>query len=291
MQKLKYDVIKKLMSCPEPITSTEINLLVYLSHYQCDRGSIIGVYYKTVCEELKISFQAFYDALYGLQRKDIIKIKKGSYYDWDVLILDNNFNFEIESPSYLNTGTDMFHSKKFYDMKANEKILAMYIMIICGNKGMSYRIGKEAFYQKFTAIFHVTKRALQNYLQILKQFFSIGLKAKKYWITPKNSAKEKVSAPKDKDIFAKGIAAAAFRRTRAVINNSKAYHEIEYLCVQYFNDYKSIVPKSFMRAVESSIALRNRQTASKYKWNRELSPAFVHKLLRRELGIEDFILE
>ncbi len=82
MQKLKSNILDKLIEYKA--TSTEINLLLYISHYQFDRGNVMGVYYRDVCAAIDVSYQAFYDALKGLQEKNIIMAQKGSYYDWDI---------------------------------------------------------------------------------------------------------------------------------------------------------------------------------------------------------------
>lgn len=285
MQKLKYDIIKKLME--SEVTSTEINLLLYMSHYQSDRGSVTGVYYKSVSDELNISYQAFYDALYGLEKKGFIMIRKGSYYDWDVLILNHDcqgYDFEKNSDkiSYLRTGRDIFYSQQFYRLKAKEKLLAMYILVLSEAGKGYYQIGTKEFYNKFQKLFQVTKRALQNYLQKLKGFFSIGIKDKKYWMRPKKSLKEKKRTPTNKKIFAEGITAAIVRRTRAVFTDED-YRETEKIASQYFPEFQYTVQKGFMRAVERSIELRNESIANKYKWSRALYPSFIHRLLREEL--------
>lgn len=286
MQKLKYDIIKKLME--SEVTSTEINLLLYMSHYQSDRGSVTGVYYKSVSDELNISYQAFYDALYGLEKKGFIMIRKGSYYDWDVLILNNDFSQykygqkNQEKISYLNTRYDIFSSQQFYRLKAKEKLLTMYILILSDAGQGYYHIGTKEFYQKFKKLFRVTKRALQNYLSKLKGYFSIGIKDKKYWMRPKKSLKEKKRTPVDKKAFAEGITAAAVRRIRAVFTDQE-YKDTEELVSQYFNDFEYAVQKGFMRAIEKSIELRNQDIADQYKWSRDLRPSFIHKLLREEL--------
>ncbi len=100
-----------------------------------------------------------------------------------ILILDNDFTSEEGiSEAYISTGHDLFHSQGFYALKANEKLLAMYILKITGANRGKYCVGVIKLYHIFTKMLGVTKRAIQNYLKNLKKFFlaelviaSIGL--------------------------------------------------------------------------------------------------------------------
>ncbi len=283
MQKLKSKVLDKLIA--SHVTSTELNLLLYISHYQFDRGNVMGIYYRDVCAAIDVSYQAFYDALKGLQEKNIIMAQKGSYYDWDVLILDNDFsNVEANSESYISTGHDLFHSHDFYALKANEKLLAMHMIKVSGaNKGR-YCISVKNLYSIFTKMLCVTKRAIQNYLKNLKKFFLIGIRDNKYWITPRKKV-YKANAPTDKKLFSQGIAKTVLRRNR-VKNAPETFTDTVSLVAQYYKDYGSRLQECFSKAFEKSLYCRNERQSNKYKWNRNISPAFVHKLLRKELGIE-----
>jgi len=283
MQKIKSSILDKMIS--ENITSTEINLLVYISHYQFDRGNVMGVYYRDVCTGIGVSFQAFYDALRGLQSKGFIMAEKGSYYDWNILILNNDFScVESNIEGYINTGNDLFHSKEFYALKAKEKLLAMHMLKVCGSNGGSYNIGAKKIYKVYGKMLGVTKRAIQNYIKTLKHFFIIGVKDGKYWITARKKVfKEKT--PTDRKLLTSVIATAAFRRNRAKATET-VYNDIVDLIAQYASEHSNKIYECFSKAFHNSIYKKNEHRNNPYKWDRTVSsPQFVHKLLREELEI------
>ena len=89
MQKIKYGVLDKLLRAD--LSRAEMDFILHISHYQDDTGCVSGIYYRDICEALQISYQTFYDVLRSLQAKEIIKVDKAFYGDWDVTILDNSF--------------------------------------------------------------------------------------------------------------------------------------------------------------------------------------------------------
>lgn len=282
MQKIKTSIIKSLLDHGKKMTNTEYNLLLYLSHYQSDDGSVIGIYYKNVCREIQISYQSFYNALYGLKEKGLIEIKKESYTDWDVLIRNNDLsNIDYtkktsgnsgKEKSYLNTGVDLFYSQRFYALKVNEKKLIIELIRLAGIRGGCYKVESKKFYEDFKNIFGVKKRALQNYLTTVRRFFEVKLCDGYYCFIPHKDAREKTTAPSDKDVFADGVATAAFRRSKAVYNE-ETYRDTRFLIIQYFGHYKrhlDILRRSFLQAVDDSIRQKN---------SRELRPSYIHKLL------------
>ena len=104
MQKIKYGVLDKLLRAD--LSRAEMDFILHISHYQDDTGCVSGIYYRDICEALQISYQTFYDVLRSLQAKEIIKVDKAFYGDWDVTILDNSFQNGITG--YVSTGDDLF---------------------------------------------------------------------------------------------------------------------------------------------------------------------------------------
>lgn len=280
MQKLKNAILDKLIE--KHVTDAELDVLLYMARSQSDRGRVIGVYYRAVCEELDIAYQTFYNALHGLEQKGIIMQQKGSYYDIDVLILNNDFTNlpEAVKEGYISVGADIFRSAVFKSLKANEKLLAMYFVKIAGSGRGSYHISIENFYDKFTRLLGVSKRIVQRYLTALRKLFSIGIKDGKYWITP---LKNVVKAPKrtDKELYAENIVQAVFRRNRAKYTKQDL-KDMRTVVGQYAEDYKERIQGAVARATQRSLYLRN-ENKNKYKWNRKINPAYIHKLLREEL--------
>ena len=73
------------------VTSKEIDFLLYIARFQNEYGIIKGIYYRDIMDYIHVSHQTFYDCKKSLEEKGIIECVKNSYYDWDIVILDNNF--------------------------------------------------------------------------------------------------------------------------------------------------------------------------------------------------------
>lgn len=282
MQKLKNAILDKLIE--SHVTDAELDVLLYISRFQSDRGTVVGVYYRTVAEELGIAFQTFYNALRGLEEKQIIRYQKGSYYDIDVLILDNDFrNIQEEmKKGFISVGADMFQSEAFKELKANEKLLAMYIYKIAKSGRGSYHIGVQNLYDKFMKLFGVSRRIVQCYLTSLRKLFHIGIKDGKYWITPRKIA---LKAPKqtEKELYETNIVKVVFRRNRAKYT-VKDFKDVKEVVHQYYDNHKERIQQAIAKATQKSLFLRN-PDKHPYKWDRKIYPAYIHKLLREELAI------
>ena len=147
MQKIKYGVLDKLLRAD--LSRAEMDFILHISHYQDDTGCVSGIYYRDICEALQISYQTFYDVLRSLQAKEIIKVDKAFYGDWDVTILDNSFQNGITG--YVSTGDDLFLDPEFQKCGPQEKLLALEFLKIAKNpsNGGKYRIGKEKLLEKY----------------------------------------------------------------------------------------------------------------------------------------------
>ena len=58
------------------------------------------------------------------------------------------------------------------------------------------------------------------------------------------------------------------------------------LLSQYAAQIKEELFRKFEEAVAESIRLRNQGIKNKYKWNRQLNPKFVHKILQEKLSAD-----
>ena len=173
MQKIKYGVLDKLLRAD--LSRAEMDFILHISHYQDDTGCVSGIYYRDICEALQISYQTFYDVLRSLQAKEIIKVDKAFYGDWDVTILDNSFQNGITG--YVSTGDDLFLDPEFQKCGPQEKLLALEFLKIAKNpsNGGKYRIGKEKLLEKYGKLFSVTKRIILRKLHRLKRFFVMSI--------------------------------------------------------------------------------------------------------------------
>lgn len=281
-QKLKSATFEKIIQAN--LTSSELNFIVYLSHFQDDTGTIIGVYYKDICEAIKISYQTFYDVLRSLSEKGIISYKKKNYSDWDITILNNDFSYENAlKEGYISMGHDIFNDPEFYRLKTPEKLLAIHIMRASGAGSRRYCIGIEKFYEQYRNVFGVTKRVLQGYIKNLRKFFSIGIKDRKIWVTLLKKVK-KNSSKTDREAYSWHISKVLFRRNKVKMQeNTKTFKDITELIKQYAGEHKDKIAEYVMTATRRSLQLRNAGIKSEYKWNREIIPKYVHYLLKEYL--------
>ena len=279
MQKLKNSVLDKMLQAH--LTKAEVDVILDISHYQDDSGKIYGVYYKDVCEAIGISYETFYVTIRSLSDKGLIRLQKDFRGDWDIIIIDNDFSYpEALKEGYISTGHDIFYNMTFKKLKANEKLLAMQFLKI-GGAGKHYHIGVNLLYEKYAALLQVTKRTIQVYLGRLREFFSIGIKDKMYWITPLVSV-FKYNAPADIENFAEHLVEVACRRNKATYSE-RGKKDMLQLVKQYIQGLKTKTAQVFLHAVSGSLEKGNKNIPDKRKWNRELNPKFVHKLIRNEL--------
>jgi len=287
MQKLKYSVLDKMIL--NKCTSAEVNFICHIAKYQKDDGTVQGVYYKKICEELDCADQTFYDVMKSLEKKKIIKRVKASYYDWDIVILDNDFTeaikrkFSEEEDRYINLNHDIFYKKEFMGLKAGEKLLAMKFLIICFSGKGSYNLGLKKFYKDYMKLFGVTKRALQNYLKNLKIFFSIGVKDKQYWITPLVSVYKKIGNKRtDDSIYNPHFGEVICRRVKIKFTKKTLKDTVDLLSQYrsiFLDQVETVVHKAILRSIEkANIGIRTS------KWIRELQPKLVHKMIQEEIN-------
>ena len=174
----------------------------------------------------------------------------------------------------------MFYSAAFKELKAKEKLLAMQLLKI-GGAGKHYHIGVEEFYAKYSKLLNVTKRTLQTYLGRLKEFFSIGIKNKMYWMTPKKCVYKEL-APSDADMFAFNLGRVSCRRSKASYAGYE-FKSVTELVKQYMGQLGQATARVVISAVQDSIERQNNGRKTKAKWNRHLNPAFVHNLIREHI--------
>lgn len=280
MQKIKHSVLDKMMQ--SDLSRAELDFILYISHRQTEAGNVIGIYYKDVCEAIDISYQTFYDVLHNLRSKGIITYTKEHYGDWNITILNNSFTQGYEG--YVSTGDDIFIDERFQKCKPQEKLLAMEFLKISKNpnNGGKYKISQKKMQEKYCRLFHVTKRVLMRYLRKLKSFFSIGIKDGVYFIHPLNGMAKKQTGKTDKELLQDQVSDMVFRRMR-VTGTDQERTDTAKLVGQYADSLKDNLVRLFSDAVEESIKRRNENIRNRYKWNRQLAPKFIHKILQEKL--------
>lgn len=289
MQKLANSILEKLFKCN--ITAKEIDFLLYIARFQNQHGCVQGVYYRDVCENAKLSYQAFYDVKKSLTEKGIITTQKNYTGDWDITILDNDFSTkESFGRGYINLGHYIFTQENFRKMKAGTKLMAMDILKINMTGGTKYEIGTKKFYKKYMELLSVQKKIVEEYLREIKLFFYVGIKDKKYFITLRDVMKKLVKKTENEQHQEHSVS-VALRRNRIEKSNiiERDRREVQTLLRQYNKEISlnEDVAKHFDLAtiIKSSLEKINVNEKNKYKWKRILKPKLIHMLLRQELGL------
>lgn len=149
-------------------TSKEIDFILYIAQYQDMSGKVESVYYKDVCNVIKISHTKFYDILEDLTEKGLITYKKINRADVSVQFVDNDFrsnSFKKGSKGYLKVASIKFSDETFCKMKAGSKLLFLYMQRFKQGKHMLV----HNFYEEFSKLFHCVEKSLQKYLRELKE--------------------------------------------------------------------------------------------------------------------------
>lgn len=271
--KLCYEKISQLHG----LTSSEMSLFLYIVTIQDQRtGKAEGLYYRDAMEACGMCKQSFYNALSGLVKKKVIEAEKKSSVDYDIRIPGNAFPDE-NYRGYVKLNREVFHKKSFRGLKSHEKYLLFEFLKGTHENGHSLRIGVEKFYEKYEEILHVSRRVIRMYLHRLKKFFSIGIKNGMYYITYLHSVFKNDShfpgyqTEREhlhgqlvrKECNRLGIAStpAGIRDTLDLITQAKCWVDNE-------GERISLVMQAVRRSVEGVP-----------KKQRQLSPAYVHKLM------------
>ena len=285
--KLRHETVNKLFS----LTSTEMDLFLYIAKYQEEEtGTVEGVYYKDVMKKTGMCRQSFYNALRGLERKGIVTAVKASGVDYNVTIIGNAFCHQDYSCGSVNLNRDIFKDARFQKLKAQEKCLAMYFMR--GNF-LAYSFKKKAreFYQEMEGLLAVTPRVLRRYLHSIKQFFSIWIDQGILRVKPKKETREAFThtlggKSESSQYFYHQIEKECWRNhmkldpQAEVATTEQDITDTAGLLAQYKEYGDSL--KDVMRTVSDCI--KKSVEGIRYK-ERKLEPKYIHKLLRRALGI------
>lgn len=173
MFKLKYKMIKKMAY--HKISSKEIDFILFLTKSLDELGQAKDIHYKEVCNELNISPQTFYNIVDKLNDIGIVKTKYLNKSTWDFVFDDNIFLTKNDlKDSYLNTNRDFLFSNDFKNLKANEKLLVLLLMIYTANNSFAI------FFNNLKSWFNVSDSVMLSYIESLKVFFYIKVDGNKY---------------------------------------------------------------------------------------------------------------
>lgn len=182
--RIKYSLLPKLRN----LSNREMDFFLSIARYQDITGKVPGVHNKDICRKTGMCKQSFYTVMRSLQHKGIITAVSTGNADYDIQIRNNDFSYEgAFREGYVNLHRQVFHSRAFQKLKANEKYLLFEFLKRTHENSSSYHVGTKNFYHIFTEMLGVTKRVVRYYLHSLRHFFSVGIKDGQYWITYKRS--------------------------------------------------------------------------------------------------------
>lgn len=213
--------------------------------------------------------------------------KAGCYINeiYDITILDNS-DSDCRQNGYVNTNHNIFFLEKFFQCKAGTKLLALELMKITYSGKGYFEIGVKKFYEKYMALFQVSQRVIRSYLKELREFFSIGIKNKKYYIEPRKIIYRKTGEKSEAERLREHLLEAVLRRNRIHETDAGKKRDVKELFQQYgakaIEEGKNLFAL-MNRAVERSIDTLN--AGKKTQEKRYLSVALIHKLLKEEWSV------
>jgi hypothetical protein len=170
--KLSNEILDKLMK--DKVSSTEIDLLLYLALRQDAFGNVDGVYYKDTYINLLVSKQSFYNAKDGLCDKGYILDKDVNADYFNFRILNNKFtNKADDKKGYLNINEDFLFSAEFKKLKANEKKLCLKLLQIY-QMPSTQQYGLPVYPETIASWLGIKSKSMAiiyNYCENISQFF------------------------------------------------------------------------------------------------------------------------
>ncbi len=288
----KLGIIVKQKLNMEDLTSTELNLFLYICRFQDDFGRVVGIHYKKTCKLLNINTQSFYNALRGLQDKAIITYKRNKC-DYDIEIIDNSWDEICKAEKgYISVRNPMLMDERFLALPVKNKLFAMELIREEHirqerTKGSftsnSLRNNIDKFITKWTKMFRVTERTIRAYLSKLKKWFNVyfDVEANKCYITFKKNTiknykgKSPIMMPSAASLYRKNQAEVAKRRNR--IKDVPMDILIKKLRV-FTKKIKEIKNFDYSKVVKRALELANPNIKEK-NWSRELKLDLLEQAL------------
>ena len=289
MQKLSVIVLEKMIKAN--VTSKEIDFLLYIARFQNEYGIIQGIYYRDIMDYIHVSHQTFYDCKKSLEEKGIIECVKNSYYDWDIVILDNNFKGkENYGRGYVSLHNDMVRSIEFMELKAGAKLMALWLMrewqIYRKKTGSnSYQINKQTLLKKFTELMHISSRVIRRYLGMLTPWISIYLeKGEKYYITFQKNAVIAPGSDSENGELREHDIRVGCRRNRIKDIGNREKKDLITVLTQHNKQIEKLFDFSLSDIIHKSLEIINQAVKDKHRWKRLVNVPLIHKVLIQELG-------
>lgn len=268
------------------LSASEWALIIFLIRRADERTATAeGVYYRNVMKETGICKQSFYNALRGLEEKEIIKVVKESDLDYDVRICGNEYPVQTteaykEEP-YINLNMDIFYTEAFKKLKPHEKYLLFMFLRYSHEKGHSYRHKADEFYKDIKEVLKVTKRVIRGYLCSLKQFFSIGIKNGIYYVTCKIDTIKKSKGRKMEEVWKYEQAVRTECHRNHTEYSDKDLYDTAYLVITSREKFGGCGTEIVLSMIRECI---RKSVSGLLRRERRLSPAYINKLLTDKLN-------
>lgn len=301
--KIKNNILENLIG----LTECEWKLFEYLVRRQDEKGFIYGVHNKSVCQQMKMSKQSFYNSLRGLAKKNIITYVPGTTIrytvknniddntvdEWDglqpvsidfnVTIIGNDFSYEgANNEGYVSLQRRMFKSKEFKKLKPNEKFLVFWLAHITNERTQSYKRKIKEFYSQYSEMLNVSKRAIHSYIEKIKNFFNIWIKRGILYIKYNSKMFKKNSSQNTKTNSNYNFVEALARQLQIKKASKTQIKDTAALMKQYEESAKtngSNIKGLLIMALSACARLEKKPK------NKELIPEYVHSVIRTKLSL------
>lgn len=287
VQKIAIEVLEHAIRAG--LSSSEVDMLLYIARYQNEAGIARGIYYKDVCENIQISYQAFYDCKKSLVEKGIIYAEKNNYFDWDITILNNSFlGKENFGRGYVSVASKMVRSATFRKLRANAKLMALYLQrewqISRKQTGKTaYQMLKETFLLKFRGLFGVADRMLRSYLTELQPFLSVYLQeGRKFFLTFKENEVKNREINGNDESREQQIKVAC-RRNKVKDISIRLQKDLMRLMSQYNPKITKHPEFDLSRVMGLCLERININISKKNNWKREINAALMNKIMQEQL--------
>lgn len=194
MRKIKAELYNQIIN-DKSLSRLELRLLFWLAAHQDEQGTVNGVYYSDIVEELHCSVSGFYLVRDNLTEKNYITWDKSDVADMDITLRGNNFvvNGETIYENYIDTNIAIFKDEEFFNLKAGAIKLGMYFLkrveaagavtMADSETGYSAKEAEQArklwynpfnMYKVLKKLIGVDVRSIKDYLKVLKPWIGEG---------------------------------------------------------------------------------------------------------------------
>ncbi len=284
--KLKIEYVKRFFDAD--LSSKEFDFLMYLALRQDNKGTVYGVYYKDACEKLSISAPEFYKVLRSLKRKGFVDYEKNNRIDWDITLVNNRFDYDGAFKEGYVKISKLFEDKKFQELKAGAKILALDFIRLSAASGCSVKLKVATLRDKYTKLLRVQARVLKIYVHQIRKFFAIYNKDGLVFITPYK--KDYENRRSENENCHGNLIDVICRRNRIEDNGTKHRKSVQELLNQYKAEAIECgerIERVLEYCVTRSLEYINVNNKKKREWQRILRPKLIHKLLRQYLQLDN----